>query len=309
MTNRWCFPTIGLAVIVAVSPPLFARDVLKRILTQDKLTAEDRATIEAEVEQRAYLLADAGADEQRRQSARDALIAPIRIPKATKVGLAAYAQACADELSILVTSAKLDLAFDATLVLVALDNPRTADALALALLSDHGAVRYRAARGIQLLHKDIAKDRGAVRTVLRALGRAGASEKSEAVLRMLYAAIDFNADVPGFKHADECAKALNAVFAARIKQLGNGSHDEWKDEIAYGAAAACYAKASPSQQKELVRHMAAFLTHHVDRYYDTQTAGSFRPTLARLIAAAERSLRAMMRSSNVQPPSQRVQKT
>ena len=306
MLKRGVMVATLIAVTAAMTSAAAAQDRLKSIVTKQKLTVDDVARIQAEVATRARKLAEAGKDPRRRKATRDRLIGTSRIPKATRVGLDAYAQACDEELSPLVMDDDLNVALDAILVLEALDNAKTADALAQALSSPHEAVRYKAARGLELLHKEIAKQADACRTVLAALGRAGAVEKSEPVLRMIYRALHFSADVPNFRYAHECAAALNAVYAGRLRRLRQGSRDEWKDAPSLAIAADCYANATADQQRELVKHLAAFLAHDVDRYCDNSTAEEYYPTIAGLVADVEKILRRMIRDAGATPPSDRV---
>ena len=123
----------AVAVVISSLPrAAIARDVLATILTQSKLDDRARAQITSEVTQRAKELLEAGSDTARRKDARDTLVGTSRVKNATKIGLGAYAAACAEQLGGLVTNAKLEPALDAILVLVALDHVNTTNALATA---------------------------------------------------------------------------------------------------------------------------------------------------------------------------------
>lgn len=306
MQRSRCLSMIVLVVISAMSDAALARDKLESTIKKEKLSRRDRSEIETEVQTRAKKLAEAGDNSSRRKDARDALISTIRIKKASQAGIIAYAQACGDELANLVTNSKFEIALDAAIVLVELANNQTAKALARALLSEHPAVRYLAARGIQQLHKDLAASQEDSVMVLKALGRAGASESDAIVLRMVYNAINFHADVQNYQFADDCARALNEVFATRTERLKNGSHDEWKDEMGYSAALDCYAKATRAQQRELIKHMVEFLKNHLDRYFDQETAQSYLRTLKSHVKEVESAIYRMMEASSIQPPSNRL---
>ena len=142
--------------------------------------------------------------------------------------------------------------------------------------------------------------------MLQALGEAGASERDKIVLGAIYQAINFYADVPDFTLGDECAHALNMVFAARAKQLSSGVYDELVDEPGFDAAAASYAAASAEEKTRLAQYLARFLSHAVDRYFASDTAEEYLPTLAVLVKKAEDSLRAMIKESGKDVPAATV---
>jgi len=295
-----------MAVTAVMTSTAAAQDRLRSIVAKKALTRQDRAVIKTEVADRARKLVDAANNSAARRKAIDKLVGTSKLAQASKAGLDAYAQACAGELSPLMVDDELGVALGAVLTLVALDNPNTADALSVGLRSQHQAVRFKAAKGLRALHKGLAGRRQTCRTVLRALGRAGAKEKVEAILREIYGAIHFSADVSNFRYADECAAALSAVYDGRLGLLSSGSRDEWKDAPSYALAADCYAKAKPAQREKLIRQMFRFLSLYVDRYCDDSTAKEYYPTIARLIGDAEKVMRQMMRNSKVTPPSDRL---
>lgn len=306
MPPRACWFTAILVLVTATTPAAVSADVLESVVKKAKLDRADRAKIEAEITVRVKRFMDAAGNPRRRRNARQELIATSRIPGATSAGLDAYAEACADELNGPIHNKKLMVALDAINILVALDNQNTAAALARALSSEHVSVRYAAADGIRALHKTLAKRRSACRNILRALGRAGETERHELVLREAYRAINFKADVANFQSTDEAAQALARVFAARSEQLSKGSHDEWKDLEGYIAAADCYADANPDTQRELIRHLAHFLTIHVERYAAPDLADAYLPTLRKTVRSLEKSIHGMMRTSKVSPPGKTV---
>ncbi|MCG8404399.1 MAG: hypothetical protein MI923_04280 [Phycisphaerales bacterium] len=306
MLQRRCLVISVMTVLSVMSSVTFARDTLESIIKKSKLTDNDVIRIEQEVADRAKKLAEAGKKSERRKQAREVLLATVRINKASQAGLTAYAQACDSELGNLVTNSQLTVAFDAVLILVDLDSSETAKALARALLSEHPAVRYRAARGIQMLHKKIAVSQEASAMVLRALGRSGAMEKDEHVLRMIYEAINFHAGVRNFQHANESARALNEVLAGRVNQLKAGSRDEWKDKAGYEAAVDCYSGATPDQRRTLIKHMVRFLNNHLDRFFHEETAKRYLKTLKRHVKDVEKAIHEMMTESKVNPPSNLV---
>lgn len=298
--------TAVMVVTTAMTSVAAARDRLESIVTKPTLTRRDIARITSEVKDRARKLVNAAKISDSRKKAIDKLVSTSRLAKISKPGRGAYAQACADALSPLMVDDELEVALGAVLALVALDNANTADALSVALRSDHEAVRFKAAKGLRALHKELAGSQQTCRTVLRALGRAGASEKVEAILREIYGAIHFSADVSSFRFADECATALSAVYAGRLDLLNGGSRDEWKDAPSYALAADCYAKAGPDQQEKLVEQLFGFLALYVERYCDGSTAKEYYPTISGLIDRAEKVLRQMMRNAGATLPPGRL---
>lgn len=298
--------TTVMVMTTAMTSAAAARDRLESIVTKSALTRQDKAIIRTEVAERARKLVNAAKTSESRKKAIDKLVSTSQLAKISRSGLDAYAQACADVLSPLMVDNELEVGLGAVLVLVALDHANTADALSIALRSEHEAVRFKAAKGLRALHKVLAGRRQACRAVLRALGRAGASERVEAVLREIYGAIHFSANVPNFRYADECATALSDVYAGRLGLLTGGSRDEWKDAPSFALVADCYTKAEPAQQEKLVRQLFNFLALYVDRYCDDSTAKEYYPTIAGLIDDVEKVLRQMMQDSKVAPPSGRL---
>jgi hypothetical protein len=192
---------------------------------------------------------------------------------------------------------------DAVLALMAFDHANSARGFAAALSSDHAAIRLMAARGIQNLHAKLANRETDCDEALTALGKAGATERNEHVLRVTYRAINFPADVQGFKQMDACAAALNTVFDGRSQQLSAGSHNEHRDAEGLAAATACYAGAGSEQKAKLVKHQADFLRFAIDRYFDPDTGEESRPAIADAVDRIEKGIHGMMQASNVTPPS------
>ncbi|MBN2561732.1 MAG: hypothetical protein JXQ75_12460 [Phycisphaerae bacterium] len=309
MHQQSLYVTVVVAVTVALTAargPALAEDQLAETVKKEQITNRDRAEIKGEVVERVKDLAGAGTDQDQRERRREKLISTARTPGASKEGLDAYAEACAERLADVTTSDPWQTGFDAIWVLEALDNVKTAEALATGLKSAHSAVRYRAAKALCGLHGRLSGDAPAFRSVLRALGTAGAQERQEVVLRMIYKAIDFDAAVKDGPLADECAKALNSVFAGRLQQLRAGKRNETIDEAGYEIADACYPGASAAEQKELIRHMAQFLRHAVGRNFSEDTAEGYRPTLAELIGKAERIIHKMIEASKGRVPARTV---
>ena len=306
MHRQWLLvPAVFLAVI-GISTSTLAQDRLEAIVTKRKITNRDRAKIEAEVAQRAKRLADAGKDDHRRNVAREILLKTSQISGTTQAGLDAYAEACASELASLTTSELFETSFDAISVLIELDNVNTAEALAAALRSRHAATRFRAARGLQRMHKKLANHQRACRKILRALGDAGAVEKQDVVLRVIYEAIDLSGDVKNPGAAEGCAHALNTVFESRLEQLESGKRNETVDLPGLRAAANCYAATNAEQKALLIGSVARFLTHTVDRYVAADTAEDHLPVLAKLIKTSEATIHSMIKASQKRPPSKKV---
>lgn len=306
MSRRRSLPWFFALAPVLAGAPVFAQDVLEPILKSGTISGRQRATMEAELSQRIKRFAEAGANESRRVEARDRLIRPAQAKGASKAGLDAYAEICADELRPVVTNPLFDLAQDALHILSALDNANTAPAYAAALESSNAAIRLIAARGIQSLHKKLADRQSACEDVLAALGRAGAAERNEHVLRVIYQAVNFPAAVPKFKYADAAAAALNTIFASRLQQLAGGSRDERRDVLGWAAATDCYGGAGVDQKALLMRNMAGFLQTIVDRFFDPDTGEEAYPALAAAADQIEKVIYELMKASKVPPPTQRV---
>ncbi|MFH1418094.1 MAG: hypothetical protein ABII12_07425 [Planctomycetota bacterium] len=306
MRQQWLFWTVVLFAMTALSTPVRAQDRLAAIVTKDKLSRADRALIAAEVPERVKAFASAEGSSKRRTRERDKIIKTARTPNATQAGLDAYVEACGEELGPLAGSDALATALDAANILIELDNANASAALTRGLQSKHAAVRYRAARGLQLLHSRLKGESGKCRDALRALGQAGAVEQNEIVLKKIYEAVNFCTEIPGFAEADASGKALNTIFDRRIGRLASGGRNELADEPGFEAVAACYPSASKGTQRELAQNMAFLLAHGIDRYFDESTTEEYRPTLARLIKKGDDVVRDMIRASNQEAPEQRV---
>ncbi len=283
-----------------------AQDSLETIIKSPTISRTQRATMEAEITVRVKRMADAGANDVRRTDARERILRTAQIKGASVAGLDAYAEICASQLVPLFSNPLYEMEQDVTLLLTDLNNPNTVRAFAVALESKHAAVRLIAARGIQTLHKKLADRQSECEDALTALGKAGAAERNEHALRVIYQAIDFPADVPNFKYMDACAGALNSIFDARLQQLRGGSRDEQRDAEGLTSAAACYAGASADQKARLMGHLADFLQLAIDRYFDPDTGDESHPHLADAVDRLETAIFGMMKQSNVTPPSIRM---
>ena len=306
MSRRRSLPWFFALAPVLAGAPVFAQDALESIIKSGTISGRQRATMEAELAQRVKRLADSGSNEPRRVEARDRLIRTAQTKGASKAGLDAYAEICADELRPVMTNALFVLAKDALLVLSALDNANTAPAYAAALESPHAAIRLMAARGIQSLQKKLADRQSECEDVLAALGRAGAAERNEHVLRVIYQAVNFPAAAPKFKYADAATAALNAIFTSRLQQLAAGSRDEKRDVLGWAAATDCYGGAGDEQKALLMRNMAGFLQTVVDRFFDPDTGEDAYPALTDAADRIEKIIHDLIKASNVAPPTQRV---
>jgi hypothetical protein len=302
---RHVAPVVVFALMAATAP-VFAEDQLAEIVKKSKIDARDRARIETKVKARAKKLSDAGSNAGKRETARAKLIETAKTEAASQVGLDTYAEVCAAELARLTTHEVRETAWDAVYVLDKLNNANTAVALATALRSRHADARYTAARSLRALHGQLARKPRVCRTVLRALGVAGAKEKQAPVLRAVYEAIDFGVDGGSARLANDCAAALNKVFEGRLERLAAGERRDARDALGYKAAATCYGAASMAQKKLLMKHMAGFLTHAVDRCFAADTADGHRPTLIREVKQVEDPIHAMIGASKKRPPSNSV---
>lgn len=292
-----------LIVLLAVASSVSAQqDVLASIIIKPKIEARDAAQIRTQVEERVRRLAQAGSDADRRQEARDRLLATARVKGATAAGLEAYAQRCADSLGDLTVSEKLENAFDAVWILVDLNHINTIEALAGALRSQHAAVRIRAARGLQQLHAALGKEPAACRSALRALGQAAAEETQEVVLRVFYDALDLSAEAAKPEIADECGRAVATILESRLLQFESGKRNETLDQPLYELAARCYGNASAQTQARLVQQTFLIARHAVARYYDADTHQDYHAPLAGLIGGMEASLHTMMKAAKVKVP-------
>jgi hypothetical protein len=306
MSRRRSLLWIFALVPAAAGTPAFGQDVLDPILKSGTISARQRATMEAELSQRIKRLIESGTNEARRVEARDRLVRPAQAKGVSKAGLDAYSEICAKELEPVIASQISDVGLDALLFLSALDNPFTAPAYRAALESPHAAIRLMSARGIQSLQKKLADQQSECEDVLAALGRAGAAERNEHVLRVIYHAVNFPAAVPKFKYADAAAAALNAILASRLQQLSAGSRDEKRDVPGWAAADACYSGASDEQKTLLMRNMAGMLQIVVDRYFDPHTGEEAYPALADAADRIEKVIHDFIKASKVSPPANRV---
>ncbi len=297
--QRLLIACFAIATFLAPAAPARAQDPLEPLMKQDKLTRGQRATMEAELSLRANRLRDAGTNAQLRTEARDRILKTAATSGATQGSLDAYAEICAGELSGITGAELLETAMEAVMILSQLNNAQTVDALAAGLRSRHAAVRLMSARSIQRLHDLIKDDQKKCSAVLRALGRAGAREPDEHVLRVTYQAVDFKSSVRNFKFADLSAKALTEIFQGRLEQLDGGSRDEMRDEYGIEAAARCYADGSRDDKAKLIGSLARFMEHTLARYFDPDMAAESLTAVVRYIGRIEDVLHEMAKASNV----------
>lgn len=292
--------TISLAIVglfFVLPGTAHAQDALENIIKSKDISRTQAATMEAEVALRFRRLTGAKSTDSRAE-ARDRITKTAQIPGASPAGLATYAKTCANEAAGLVSSESLDRATDGVMVLSDLDHPDTSDTLADALKSPHAAVRLMAARVIVKLHDKLKDDASRCRSLLSALGRAGAAEQDGIALRVIYQAIDFKANVSSFKSGAESADALATVLAARISQLESGGRDETNEEIAIDAAVRCYSDASKSTQSKLISLMSRLLGVGVERFFAADTASDYLPTLDRFLGRVDDAIRKMAEASS-----------
>jgi len=292
--------TFSLAIVglfLALPGTAHAQDALENIIKSKDISRTQAATMEAEVALRFRRLTGAKSIDSRAE-ARDRITKTAQIPGASPAGLATYARTCANEAAGLVSSDTLDRATDGVMVLSALDHPETADTLADALKSSHAAVRLMAARVIVQLHDKLKDDSARCRSLLSALGRAGAAEQDGIALRVIYQAIDFKANAASFKSGAESADALATVLAARISKLEAGGRDEMNEEIAIDAAVRCYPDASKATQSKLISLMSRLLAVGIERFFATDTAADYLPTLDRFLGRVDDAIRKMAEASS-----------
>ncbi len=306
MRQQWLFRVVALLAMAVLASPVWAQDRLASIITKDKLSREDQALIAAEVPERVKAFVKAAGSAKSRARERDKIIKTARTPNATKAGLDAYVGACGEEIGPLAGSGDLATALDAVKILIDLDNANASAALTQGLGSKHAAVRFRAARGLQLLHPRLKGESRKCREALQSLGRAGAAEQNEVVLNQIYLAINFSAAIPDFAEATASAKALNDIFESRIARLARGGRNEIVDEPGFDAVAACYASASERSQSDLAQNMAFLLSHSVERYFAEDTNEDYLPTLARLIKKGDDAVRDMIRVENKKAPDRKL---
>ena len=293
--------------VLGIASSVQAQDRLDAIMKKEKLTQQDKATLKAEVAQRCNRLLEPDTSPELRADQREKLVRSAKIDGASPAGLEAYAEYCAEELIGTVAGENYALALAAIMTLVDLDHAKCMEAYVAALASEHAAVRYLGAKGIKDVQVRVKDDRGACSTALGALGRAGATEKDELVLRMVYEAIDFPKVAKDFKFGGECAAALSAVFAGRLAKLEAGSRDELKDGPGIAYATTIYKQASPEQQAELIGLIERLMESAVNRYFESDTAKEFRPRLAGLINQEEQAIHAMIEASGKKPPGKKVE--
>lgn len=306
MRQNVLFVLAVVSALATVATTAAAQDRLESIASKPKIDDRDRARISTEVAERVRKLAEAGADADQRRQSRERLKATPNLKVATREFKEVYAEACARELAALVVSEVFENGLDAALTLEALKHVKTAEALASALRSIHAPVRLRAARGLQALSKELAADPQIARPILRALGEAGAVEAEPAVLRAIYQAIDQGAAAKDDQLADDGARALNGVLAGRLTRLAGGRRDEVLDERAIESAARFYAGASEAQKKQLLDNLSKWLRHAVERYFSSDTAEGYLPTLASLTRKAESSIHEMIKASKAKAPEKKV---
>lgn len=290
-----------LLALPAAAPTARAQDAIEQIIRKERITRGDRAIMEAEIDTRVGRLVRAAGASQR-TDARERLSKPMASKNASPEGRRVYAEICAEKLAPVIEDPSLERAFDAAMVLRDLGHPACATALVGGLSSDHPAVRLMSARGIQEQHAALAGDAGACRRALRALGRAGRKETDENVLRVIYQAVDFTSDVKDFGYGDQSASALNEILEGRLRQLAEGSNDEYKDEYAAGVAARCFKAAAVNDRKRMARRLAGMLQHCVDRFLDPQTAPEYLDTLNAQIRDMDEAVRRMIQEGGGSPP-------
>ncbi len=309
MRRHWLLLAAVLTVLTAVDSSAFAQDALANIIKKPDLDQRDRARIQAEVPQRVKRLEEAGDDERNRERARERIITTAKTEGASQAGLDAYAASVSSALEPLAKTTKSTLGLDVVNILIELNNPNTALALAASLESTLPEVRYRAARGIQRLHKPLAEDERFARSVLSALGDAGKKEDSDLALRMIYEAIDFQADVENFRLGRAQADALLEIFAARIENMQSGLIDLSIDITSIETAAKAYTDADPRQRTRLMNAVLMFLDAAVARYFDDDSSDEARPLIASRVQLIENAMHEMIRTSGGTPPREKIGET
>ena len=271
------------------------------ILKKPAISAVDRGVLETELGQRVKrLFGNAAA--LTATDARTKLVQPTKEKDVTKAGLDAYADVLAGELDRYVGQPEFNQALVATLVLKELESVKTVDSLVTALKSPHRAVRFAAVQGLQALRPRFKDDETVAGSVLTALGKAGADEKDEQVLRRVYETLNFKTVAAEFKFNDQAAAALSEIFAARLRQLAGGMRDEYRDEEGYAAAASCYPGASPARQAALIGALYGFLRISLDHYFDSDVPPEAVPVVIRRIQRLEKAIGDMISASKGTPP-------
>lgn len=293
--HRQCY-LVGFSTLLLASVALAQDPETDAILTSQAPSRAQIATLKSVIRQRVDRLVSAGENSDTIKRAHDSLVDPTKVKGATPAGLASYASIAAEELEEAVTGDDFNVALEAMLILMDIDHPQTAPTLAVALSSKQSAVRLIAARSITKLHPRLKDDAENCPKLLRALGKAGAEEQDQHVLRAIYLAIDFGSTIRDFKYSDEAASALSQVFEARLRRLIAGSRDETRDEAGLRAAAGCYAGAGAPNKTRLMTNLQSLLQVMVQRYLEGDVAPEYLKTLARLIARTEGTIHQIMGS-------------
>ena len=166
-------------------------------------------------------------------------------------------------------------------VLLEMNRIETREALTAGLRHPVQAVRYRCARSLAVLLPKISPDRAAAQATIGWLEEAGRGETSSTALGAIYRAMAY-AD-----HLDEAARALAAVFAARVDKIRTGQLlvadraevDIWDD------LRKVRTRIPDAQKAALVRQLAAFLVLDVKRF--SQAQGPQKTTIAERIEVCE----------------------
>lgn len=293
------------AIVVWASGTARAQEALDDILKKATLTPADRATLEADVSQRLKGVFGATGGPTI-NNARERLVKPAKGKDASKAGLEAYVEFASGELQQYVGGNDVNAGLTAVATLEELDHPKTADVLVGGLSSKYPGVRYVTTRALAALRPKIKDDPAISASVIAALGRAGAVEHDEQVLRRIYSALNFKAAGADGKLEGKIAAGLNEVLSARARQLASGSHDEFKDEEGILTAAACYAGAPGGEQAAMMDSLFTILNSAVNHYLDPGTAAESLPAIGRLAQKLERSIYDMIRASKASPPGKSV---
>lgn len=289
------------ATAAPVSSSAQSGDPLAPFAGKRRLGADDKAKIRVEVTDRARSLKDAN-DNSERTAARAALTGSMEIKSATQAFQEYYARQCASQLSPLLTAREITSALDAIIVLRQLNHPETCDALITGLGSNHGCVRYTAAKAAHELLTKVKSTRECP-GLIGALGKAGAAEFDAKVLREIYSAIGIHAGSRNANEANECAGALADVFEGRAQSLAQRPRDEAVEIPGFEAAAVCYKSASPPQRSRLVRSVRRLLELPLNRLFDDGTSAGRKKVLRDVVIKADDALRKMLKESGVDAPS------
>ncbi len=300
--SRW----LWIVAIAATtwSTPARAADKLESIIKKPDLTNEDRARVDQEVQDRAQRLSrEADGTPDDREKARMRFLDTLAISGATGPALDYYAERSAFHLGPLVLGDSRPVAEDAAMVLRTIDHPSTGQSLISGLRSPYESVQYHCASGIRDLRSKIGDNQSLMSSALDMLGDVGANTKNEALLRVVYEAMDFAGVIPNFAGGDLQANALASVFAARLKHIDLGSQDELKDAAGYRTAAGiATAKAGVDAKRQVLAALVSMLDAHARRYGDRDTRKEYLPTLRRLVDDLEKAIHAIMQSEGTNPP-------